>query len=472
MNNYHLNKSQVFYEFFFNIPLRWFKIIFSVPKKVTSVEERFNYRMYIYVYFASTIIAGTSSLIISDLGSPGVRQNIYSGIVIGTITYIIARFGYLRVAVYISALLAAFSSPLALWYANAPVDTSFTYLLLISVLALPYLGIFLPLREYIWWSIFILVSNTLFIYVIGQYPFRQTAFLLDEISLFITIAFVGAVFVGLRDRHIKQLLHTISLSEELLEKIKVGTIQEEKLLEQAKLDDQAKNGFLTSMSYHLRTPLSPIMTFSKLLLRNQNPPLPDNQRIPIDRVHINAKHLLTIINDILDVTHITSGNFSLKLSDVTILDILRDVKLMTEGAFIDGKVELIFPDISHLEIPILTVDHQRISQLLINIIGNARKFTLTGQVVLSVDKLADGIKIMVQDTGPGIKPDDYSSIFTAFEQGEAGKLKGGTGLGMPISRAVARGHGGDLTFVSELGVGTTFVLYLPYQSNTKQVELE
>ncbi|MGB7339317.1 MAG: ATP-binding protein [Phototrophicaceae bacterium] len=474
MKNYHLNPSQVWYEILFNAPLKGLTFFLSVPKSITSVAERFNYRMYTYVFIASMIISATSSLLISEVGSPGVKQTIYSGLIIGFLTYLITRAGYIRLAVYLSAMLAAFSSPIALWYANAPVDRYFTYLLLISVNTLPYLGIFISLREYIGWAIFIAITNTLFLYTIGQYPLSETPYMLDELIMFIIIAFIVGVFVGLRDKHIKQLLQTIAASEELLEKVKSETREEESLLLQARLDDEAKAAFLTSMSHQLRTPLNPIVSFSKFLLDGTVYPLSEKQKLPINRVHTNGKHLLAIINDILDVSNITSGDFVIKISDSTIVDILRDVKLMTDGSFIDSEVDLIFQDVTSdlLTIPLLAVDHQRISQILINIIGNARKFTISGSVTLSVDSLDEGINIKVSDTGPGISEDDYNNIFTAFEQGQAGKIKGGTGLGMPISRAVARAHGGDLTFFSKLGVGTTFILYLPYQGITTRVELE
>jgi protein-histidine pros-kinase len=239
------------------------------------------------------------------------------------------------------------------------------------------------------------------------------------------------------------------------------TLQEKNLeLENA---NTAKDRFLASMSHELRTPLNAILGFTGTLLMGLPGPLNDEQRRQLGTVQSSGKHLLSIINDLLDLAKIESGNLELQLVPVVCQVVVHEVadtlRPLVEGKGLKFSVEALEGEI------IVRTDRRALSQILINLANNAIKFTETGGITLALSLADDGrsVHLGVADTGVGITPENQSRLFRAFEQvGETKDPKfEGTGLGLYISQKLAGILGGVIMMDSTPGTGSTFTLSLP-----------
>jgi signal transduction histidine kinase len=221
-----------------------------------------------------------------------------------------------------------------------------------------------------------------------------------------------------------------------------------------------KSDFLATMSHELRTPLNAIIGFSEVLQEQMFGELNERQLAYVNDVLEAGKHLLSLINDVLDLAKIEAGRMELELSQVALPDVLRNAVSMHSERAGRGGIELALstePD----EITI-TADERRVRQIVFNLLSNAVKFTPSGgRVDISAHADNGQVEIAVADTGPGISAADLQTIFEEFEQTAAGKQAEGTGLGLPLSRKLVELHGGRLWAESEHGQGSTFRFTLP-----------
>jgi signal transduction histidine kinase len=227
-----------------------------------------------------------------------------------------------------------------------------------------------------------------------------------------------------------------------------------------------KSDFLATMSHELRTPLNAIIGFSEVLHEQMFGELNDRQIAYVKDVLEAGKHLLSLINDVLDLAKIEAGKMELTLSQVALPDLLRSAVSMQSERAGRGGIELRLltePD----EITI-TADERRVRQIVYNLLSNAVKFTPTDGNVDIAARLDDGqVEIAVTDTGPGIPAEDHETIFEEFEQSGDNKQAEGTGLGLPLSRKLVELHGGHLWVESELGRGSTFHFTLPVRRESE-----
>lgn len=223
----------------------------------------------------------------------------------------------------------------------------------------------------------------------------------------------------------------------------------------------AKSDFLAVMSHELRTPLSAIMGYQELLADEISGPITEQQSQQLGRIKASARHLLSLIDEILTFTRIDAGREKVDLERASLTTLLEPAAELVEPlARAKGlHIEVMLPP--H-EVAVET-DPMKVRQMIVNLLSNAVKFTDSGRVILSGDQKGDQLVISVEDTGIGISPEHFERIFEPFWQVEqkATRRAGGTGLGLTVTKRLALLLGGDVTVKSEPGAGTTFTICLP-----------
>lgn len=224
-----------------------------------------------------------------------------------------------------------------------------------------------------------------------------------------------------------------------------------------------KSQFLANMSHEFRTPLNAILGYTSLLLQGvAGEPTPQQKR-NLTRVDSNSRHLLSIINDILDIARIEAGKMPLHVDDVAFPELIAEV--MAEVEPIIARTKLTVKRQLGPRLPTIRSDRHKVKQIVLNLLTNALKFTPAGsvQIITTYDARAGEIAVAVADTGIGIAPDDHEKIFEDFRQADSSPTReyGGAGLGLAICHRLSAMLGGKITLVSRLGEGSTFTLRLP-----------
>ncbi|HMF98064.1 MAG TPA: ATP-binding protein, partial [Vicinamibacterales bacterium] len=259
-------------------------------------------------------------------------------------------------------------------------------------------------------------------------------------------------------------------SDELERKIQAATAdiaqQNELLRRQAIELEQAsalKSQFLANMSHEFRTPLNAMLGYTSMLLQGVAGELEPPVRRQLGRIESNGRHLLTIINEILDISRIEAGRMPLQLSTFRIPELLGEVKSELEPIIIRSKL-VVTIDLQK-ELKSISSDRQKVKQILLNLLSNALKFTHHGSVTITGRQFPKerAISLSVTDTGIGIAPTDQERVFEDFRQldNTPTRAYGGTGLGLSICRRLAQMLDGGITVQSQVGKGSTFTLTLP-----------
>lgn len=283
------------------------------------------------------------------------------------------------------------------------------------------------------------------------------------------LAFVTLADVTERRAHEEQLRE---LNASLEARVEVRTQELRSALLRAESADRLKSAFLATMSHELRTPLNSIIGFTGILLQQLPGPLSEEQERQLEMVRGSARHLLSLINDVLDLSKIEAGQLEISAEEFALAPLLErlvaTMRPQAERKNLDLRLEV-------SEAPAqLHSDPRRVEQVLLNLLSNAIKFTERGTVSLRADVLADfcreptaspaaALRFTVQDSGIGIAERDLETLFLPFRQVDSGlsRRHEGTGLGLSISRRLCELLGGEIRVASEPGVGSTFTVILP-----------
>lgn len=240
---------------------------------------------------------------------------------------------------------------------------------------------------------------------------------------------------------------------------------------EAEKANEIKSRFLASMSHELRTPLNAILNFTGFVTDGVFGPLNREQADTLEKALDSGTHLLSLINDILDLAKIEAGSMDMFIQEVDMNNLLKSTSSIAKGLLKNKPVKLVL-DIDE-ELPHLFADKRRIRQVLLNLISNAVKFTREGSITIAAHQVDGMIQISVQDTGIGIPPEDQELVFESFHQVENEFFsETGTGLGLPIAKHFVEAHGGRMWLESTVGVGTTFFVALPLQSTHSKLSVD
>jgi PAS domain S-box-containing protein len=235
--------------------------------------------------------------------------------------------------------------------------------------------------------------------------------------------------------------------------------ERERLLDEIRDALEHRSRFYASMSHELRTPINAIIGYNELLLDDVYGPLPPGQRPAVERVARAARHLLELVNDVLDLSKIEAGKLTLEVEDVDPAALARDLEATMEPLARKHDVQLHF----HLDEPAchrpIRTDPRRLRQILLNLLSNAIRYGAGRPVHVTCER-SDRLRLRVRDQGPGIEPDQLEAIFEEFVQLNTAD-DGGTGLGLPIARRLAHSLGGEIHVATAVGEGSEFIVELP-----------
>jgi signal transduction histidine kinase len=230
---------------------------------------------------------------------------------------------------------------------------------------------------------------------------------------------------------------------------------------QLELASQHKSQFLANMSHELRTPMNAILGYTELIMDHIYGEVPEKISEVLERVQQSGHHLLDLINDVLDISKMEAGQLTLALNDYSLAEVVQTVFSAVESLAVEKGLALTvaLPD----DLPLGKGDERRLAQVLLNLLGNAIKFTEVGEVQVRATAADGAFTVAVSDTGPGISEADQQKIFEAFQQADSSitRKKGGTGLGLSIVKRIIEMHGGRVWVESRLGKGSTFWFTLP-----------
>jgi signal transduction histidine kinase len=261
-------------------------------------------------------------------------------------------------------------------------------------------------------------------------------------------------------------------SVQAIENARLFSELQEKSL-QLEIESRHKSQFLANMSHELRTPLNAVLGYTELVLDRVYGDIPDRMRGVMERVQVNGRHLLGLINDVLDLAKIEAGQLTLEMAKYSMKDVVEGVLDAVEPLAGEKRIALrgeISPGL-----PPGCGDERRVAQVLLNLVGNAIKFTDAGEVSVRATVADGSLLVAVKDTGSGISEADQSRIFDEFQQADASSIrrKGGTGLGLSIAKRIIEMHGGCIWVDSKLGEGSSFTFTLPIaEENTLPIDKE
>jgi len=249
--------------------------------------------------------------------------------------------------------------------------------------------------------------------------------------------------------------------------------RERRTIERLREVDRLKQEFLANMSHELRTPLNSIIGYSEVLLDGIDGDLTEDAVEDVEAIHTSGRHLLSIINEILDLAKIDAGQMRLGRQEKDVVEILKHIVVSSQVLVKDKPVDILLEEAS--PVAMAYIDPVRMNQIMLNLVGNAIKFTEEGCITVRYGMLNDDyLQIEIIDTGMGMNAQQLALIFQRFRQvdGSSTRRAGGTGLGLTITKQLVEMHGGEIDVTSDVGKGSNFFFTLPVLEIGKQLEAE
>lgn len=271
----------------------------------------------------------------------------------------------------------------------------------------------------------------------------------------------------------RKLLAPLQRNEVLLAQLRAQEDELVRAKEAAENASRAKTDFLSSMSHELRTPLHGILGFAQLLENGRREPLSEKQREHVQRIRRSGEHLLTLINDILDLTRIENGNLTISLQPTILAEALESALLLVTTQIQQRGIEMhMDPAVSQM--PRVLADEIRLRQVLVNLLSNATKYNREGgQIWVRADPSGQYVRLSIEDTGMGIPPERQDAVFQPFQRlGQETSQIEGAGIGLMISRQFVEKMGGHMGFWSAPGSGSLFWLDLMVAADAPPVDEE
>ena len=230
--------------------------------------------------------------------------------------------------------------------------------------------------------------------------------------------------------------------------------------------DQMKTEFLARLSHDLRTPLNSIIGFSELITGEVGGKMNKKHTEFVNAINRNGHALLSMINELLELSSLESGHIQLRIETVPLQILLDDLRAATEPVLVMAGIQVLWPQSQQLAGKSAVVDRRRVMQMLVNLVDNARKFTQKGgKISVEMDSTAETANFVVADNGPGIPPNEQDRIFAPYYQRSSSAIPSavnGVGLGLAIVRGIVHHHGGTIALDSDIGKGCRFTVELPH----------
>jgi signal transduction histidine kinase len=430
--------------------------------RITDIEMRRQSSLLaglILMLAITTLLASVILTVTSANGIPSTVTVLIPNIAILFGLYFLNRNGYYRAAAYIFVAQAFF-----LIYGRFIVSQDLSFLFF-TTMALILTAILMPP-----WVTTLVYIGSLFVQIV-LIKLNPVATEMTNIGAFIVFLITSSMVMvfmnhraGLeqeRQAELQKANDALRASEAILEQRVIERTKELEIARNAaEQANQIKSQFLANMSHELRTPLNSILNFTAFVSDGIMGPVNEEQVEALQQSISSGRHLLALINDVLDITKIETGMMDLFIQETDLNESLNIVMSMAKGLVRDKPIKLVLD--SDGKIPITFADKRRIRQIFLNIISNAIKFTRDGSVVVSARYRDGKLHFEVRDTGIGIAEEDQGLVFQSFKQAKHDMLDTpGTGLGMPLTKFFVEVHGGRIWFESTPGKGTTFYVELP-----------